>query len=175
MSCSVRGPADTSALASDHLSTIYDNKSSRAVSSSRTVFSSDIFCLFFDFRSLFLFANTTIHCIIIIRINAPLYTPHCVITIYLCHPGVDCHVIKLARVISAVDFWRAPVRIMILFGLYYIVKRAIYLSSKKIFNGGDHKRKKSKRKNKRNMKGKQYIPNYTLEFRILDNDVANFM
>lgn len=51
---------------------------------------------------------------------------------------------------------------MIFFGLYYLVKRAIYLSSKKIFNGNtanngtpkvDVKPKKSK-KIKRTMKGR---------------------
>lgn len=65
---------------------------------------------------------------------------------------------KLVRV-SSVDFWRTPIRIMIFFGLYYLVKRAIYLSSRKILNGGEHKKKakKSKRKNKRIMKGRAYF------------------
>lgn len=61
--------------------------------------------------------------------------------------------IKVARVVT---FWRTPIRIMIFFGLYYLVKKAIYLSSKKIFNVSDHKRKKSKRKSKRAMKGIEF-------------------
>lgn len=68
-----------------------------------------------------------------------------------------CSFEPLARIrASLYNFGGRPVRIIMIFvGIYYLVKRAIYLSSKKIFNGGggDHKRKKSKRKNKRNMKG----------------------
>lgn len=53
----------------------------------------------------------------------------------------------IASTATVVDIWRTPVRIMILFGFYHLVKRAIYLSSKKLFNNGGDRKKPKKRKN----------------------------